>query len=118
MRLMSAAAVSLTLGLLLAFADDKKPATDTKTTRAEKFKTMQKKFDTEMDDLKKRFESAKSGSEKMGIRAEARELAILTSRDVLKLAEEDPKDDVAFDSASFAVKHAAAARRSWRARVP
>jgi thiol-disulfide isomerase/thioredoxin len=103
MRLMCAAGVSLALGLLLAFADDKKPS-DSKTARAEQFKTIQKKFDKEMDDLKKRFTSAKDNSERNGIREEARELAVLTSRDVLKIAEADPKDGVAFDASLFIIE--------------
>jgi thiol-disulfide isomerase/thioredoxin len=99
MRLMCAAAVSLFIGLFLAIADDK-------GSRSEQLKTLQKKFDTEMEDLKKRFTSAKDLAEQRGVREEARELAILTSRDVLKLAEEDPKDATGFESAQFVVEKA------------
>ncbi len=84
MRLMCAAAISLTIGLLLAFADDKKPVEG--KSREEQLKTLQKKFDTEMDDFKKRFTTAKDNAERSGIREEARELAVLTSREALKLA--------------------------------
>jgi thiol-disulfide isomerase/thioredoxin len=103
MRLMCAAGVSLCAGLLLAFADDKKPA-DPNPNRVEQFKTIQKKFDKEMEDLKKRFTSAKDNAERNGIREEARELAVLTSRDLLKIAEADPKDQVAFDASTFVIE--------------
>jgi thiol-disulfide isomerase/thioredoxin len=102
MRLMCAAAISLTIGLLLAFADDKKPVEG--KSREEQLKTLQKKFDTEMDDFKKRFTTAKDNAERSGIREEARELAVLTSREALKLAEENPKDQTAFEAAKFVVE--------------
>lgn len=105
MRLMSAAAVSLIVGLLLAFADHKQPE-DTKASRADQFKNIKKKFDTEIDDLKRRFNSAKDMAEQRGIREEARELTILSARDVLKLAEDDPKDATGFDAAAFVVEKA------------
>jgi hypothetical protein len=103
MRLMCAAAVSLAVGLFLAFADEKKPA-DTKTSRADQLKTLQKKFDRERDDLKKQFDLSKDNAERNGIKEEVRELAILTAREALKLAEEDPKDATGFDAALFVVE--------------
>jgi thiol-disulfide isomerase/thioredoxin len=95
MRLMCAAGVSLSLGLLIAFADD---------SRADKLKTVQSKFDKEFAELVKRAKSAKDNAERNGVREEARELSVLTSRDVLKLAEENPKDSVGFDAAMFIVE--------------
>jgi thiol-disulfide isomerase/thioredoxin len=103
MRLMSAAVISFFLGLLLACADDRKPS-DAKMSREDKLKTILKKYDTELNDLKKRYNSAKSAQEKNGIKEEAREATVLTSRDALALAEEDPKDSVAFEAAVFVVE--------------
>lgn len=100
MRMMCAALMPLALGLFVAIADDKKPADD-KTSRAEKFTTLKKKYDKEFDELKKRFTTAKSQEEQRGIRDEAHELAVLTARDILKLAEEDPKDDTGLKAISF-----------------
>lgn len=100
MRSMCAAALSLAFGLFLAFADDKKP-TEAKASRSEQLAKIVKKFDKELAELKKRFEDAKTPSEKNGVREEARELATLSARDAVKLAEEDPKDSVAFDAAAF-----------------
>ncbi|HEV3437490.1 MAG TPA: TlpA disulfide reductase family protein [Gemmata sp.] len=103
MRLMCAAAVSLAVGLFLAFADEKKPS-DTKATRADQLKTLQKKFDKERDDLKRQYDLSKDNAERNGIKEEVRELAILTARDAMKLAEEDPKDATGFDAALFVVE--------------
>jgi thiol-disulfide isomerase/thioredoxin len=99
MRLLGAAAVSLVLGLLLAFAEDK--SDDTPAARSDQLASLKKKFDVELKDLKKRGSRAKDPSEQMGINEEIRELVILTSRDALKIAEEDPKDSTGFDAMSF-----------------
>ena len=105
MRMMCAAGISLALGLFVAIADDKKPA-DTKNSRAEKLAALQKKYDKELDELKKRFSTAKSDEDRRGIRDEARELTVLTARDVMKIAEEDPKDETGFNAASFILNNA------------
>jgi thiol-disulfide isomerase/thioredoxin len=94
MRLMCAAVISLSLGLFVALAED---------SRADKFKTIQNKFEKELGELKKKYDKAKDAPEQKGIREEARELTILTARDVLKLAEADPKDSVALDATLFIV---------------
>jgi thiol-disulfide isomerase/thioredoxin len=103
MRLMCAAAVSLSLGLWFAFADDKKPA-DPKTERADKLTALKKKFDDEFADLKKRANAATDASTRQGIIAEARELSILTAQKAIAIAEGDPKDATGFDAALFAIE--------------
>lgn len=105
MRLLCAVGISLAVGMLLAFADDKKPEGN-KTDRAERLKKIDSRFDKEWDDLKRRAMAAKDISERKGISEEARELCAITSQDVLKLAEEDPKDSTGFDAALFIVDKA------------
>jgi thiol-disulfide isomerase/thioredoxin len=98
MRLLCAAAVSLAIGLFAA-ADDK-------NDRAERLAKLQKKFDAEFADLTKRFGEAKTAADKDGIRAEARELALITAQTALEIAKDDPKDAVGFDAAAFVVEKA------------
>jgi len=105
MRLMCAAGVSLVFGLLLACSDDKKPI-DQNISRADQLAAMKKKFEKEMDELKKKYSNAKDIAEQQGIREEARELAVLTSRDALKIAEADPKDKDGFEAAWFVIDKA------------
>jgi thiol-disulfide isomerase/thioredoxin len=99
MRLLCAAAVSLTLGLFVAFADDATPA--------QKLKELQKKFDTEIEELRTRFNNAKTPAEEAGIRSEVKELAIITSQKAIKLAEDNAKDAVGFDAAVFVIEKTA-----------
>src|SRR5579871_3308425 len=105
MRLMYAAAISLSIGLLLAFADDKKKD-DSKASREDRFKDLSKKYESEMKELGKRFSATRDPSEQKGIMAEAREATILASRDMLKLAEENTKDRTAFNVAVFILEKA------------
>jgi thiol-disulfide isomerase/thioredoxin len=105
MRLLCAAAVSLSLGLFVAFADDKKP-TDPKTERAEKLTALQKKFDTEMKDLEARFRKASTPADRQGIQAEARELALISSQTALEIAKDDPKDATGLEAAGFVITKA------------
>lgn len=102
MRLFCAAAISLTIGLFLAIADDKKPIGE--EGRAEQFTAIKKRYDQELTDLKKRFMKTSDAATRMGIREEVRELVILTSRDVLKLIESNPKDDTGFNAAAFVLE--------------
>lgn len=97
MRLLCAAAVSLTLGLWVA--------ADSKTDRAAKLEELKKKYDATFKELLERFNKAEPG-DKAGIRAEIREETLLMAGKVLKVAEENPKDEVAFDAASFVIQKA------------
>jgi peroxiredoxin len=99
MRLLVAAAVSLSIGLFFAFAQDGKE-------RSAKLEAMKKKFDTEMADLKDRFGKSTSAAEKKEIQAEARELAIITAQKALELAKDDPKDAAGFEAALFVIEKA------------
>jgi thiol-disulfide isomerase/thioredoxin len=99
MRLLVAAAVSLSIGLFIACAHDAKD-------RSAKIDAMKKKFDTELAELKDRFEKSTSAAEKKEIQAEARELAIITAQKALELAKDDPKDAAAFDAALFVIEKA------------
>ncbi len=105
MRLLCAAAVSLALGLFVAFADDKKPA-DSNTERAANLKKLQKKFDDKFEELKSQYEKAKTVSEQNGIRAELREEALIAAQDAIKIAQADPKDATGFDAAIFVIEKA------------
>ena len=108
MRLLCAAAVSLVLGLFVACADDKKPATaDDSKDRAEKLATLKKKFDTELAELTTRLNKADNPAEARGIQSEMRELVALTAEKALAIAKDDPKDDTGFAAADFIVQSAA-----------
>ncbi len=100
MRLLCAAAVSLALGLFVVYAGDSKP------DRAEKLTALKKKFDTELAELKARFDKATDPGDKRGIQVEMRELVALTAEKALALVKEDPKDDTGFATAAFIVKSA------------
>jgi len=101
MRLLCAAALSLTLGLTAAAADDKKDPP--KSDRAAKFKEMKAKFDAEVEQLGKKFQDAKTPAEKTGVQTQAKELFALTSGKAVALAAEDPKDDTGREAAAFAL---------------
>lgn len=102
MRLLCAAAIALSLGLLVAWADDKKADPGERAAKLEKLK---KKFDTEMEDLRKRFEKA-SPADKRGIQAEARELAVISAQSAVEIAKEEPKGAVGFEAAAFVIEKA------------
>ncbi len=105
MRLLCAAALSLSFGLWVAFAQDKKPA-ETKTDRAAKLEELKKKYDATFKELKERFVNAPP-ADKRGIQAEMKEEALLTIGKVLPVAEEAPKDATGFEAAAFIVQTAA-----------
>jgi thiol-disulfide isomerase/thioredoxin len=104
MRLICAAAASLVLGLFVAIADDKKPTEPPKGDAGERLAGIRKKYEKELEDLKKRVGTAKDQAERKGIIDEAQELTVLTSRDVLKIAEDNPKDPIAIDAAEFVIE--------------
>ena len=104
MRLLCAAAVSLSLGLFVAYADDKKPESNDPKARAEKLEALKKKFDTELADLTKRLQQGGGRRHALaGIQSEMRELVAITAEKALTIAEGDPKDDTGF--AADAVRH-------------
>ncbi len=105
MRLLCAAALSLSVGLWVAFAEDKKPA-EPKTDRAAKLADLKKKFEDENKELTAKLQKADSPVEARGIQAEMRELVLLTAGKVLAVAEGDPKDATAFDAAAFILQSA------------
>jgi thiol-disulfide isomerase/thioredoxin len=100
MRLLCAAVLTLSAGLFVASGDDKKdpPAAG---DRAKRLKELEKNYDTELTQLFERFQNAKTAGEKDAVRTEAKELSVVTLERALKLAEENPKDDVALDAVVF-----------------
>jgi thiol-disulfide isomerase/thioredoxin len=107
MRLLCAAALSLTLGLWLAFSGPARPvAADEKANRAAKLADLKKKYEATFKELAERFEKA-GANDKKAIVAEMREETLLMAGKVLKIAEDDPKDEVAFDAVAFILQSAA-----------
>jgi thiol-disulfide isomerase/thioredoxin len=107
MRLLCAAAVSLSLGLvIIAFADDKKP-TDPKDERANKLKHLQDKFDNELKDLRERAQKATSADAQKGLLEEAKELSIISSQKALDIAKDNPKDETGLEAALFIITKSA-----------
>jgi thiol-disulfide isomerase/thioredoxin len=102
MRLLCAAVLTLTVGLFVATGDDKKDPPKG-GDRAKRLKDLETKYDKEFADLKKKFQDAKTPDEQGRLRTEARELTVLTAEKAYKIAEENPKDDVAADAAVFIV---------------
>lgn len=93
MRLLCTVALTLSFGAFVV-ADDQKD-------RADRLKSLQKKYDADFGELLKRFEKAATPVEKRAVKTEAKELATLTAEKVVKLAGEAPKDAVAFDAVVF-----------------
>ncbi|HJZ59858.1 MAG TPA: TlpA disulfide reductase family protein [Gemmataceae bacterium] len=102
MRLLCAAALTLTVGLFVAFGDDKDSPKGAE--RAKRLKELEKKYDDEFGRLVEKFQNAKTAEEKNAIRTEVRELSVLTAEKAIKIAEENPKDEVAFDAAVFIIQ--------------
>ncbi len=103
MRLLCAAALTLSVGLFVANGDDKKEAPKV-GDRSAKVAELSKKYDDELKELFDKFQGAKTAAEKDAIRTEARELSVLSAAKALKLAEENPKDDAALDAAVFIIQ--------------
>ena len=118
MRLLCAAAVSLSLGLFFAFADDKKPA-DEKPTGPPSSPTLKKKFD-DRDHRPDRSGQQGRTARRAGaaIQAEMRELALITAEKVLDIAEATRRTTPASRRARFIVQIGregrSAAARTWR----
>jgi thiol-disulfide isomerase/thioredoxin len=70
--------------------------------RPAKLDAVKSKFKSDIDELVTRFQKATTAQEKKGIQTEAKELAVLTAGKVLKVAEENPKDDVTAEAIQFA----------------
>ena len=104
MRLLCAAALALTFGLWVAFAEDKKPA-DPKGERAAKLADLKKKYEATLKELEERFAKA-DPNDKRGIVAEMREETMLITGKVITIAEADPKDDTGFEASAFIVQSA------------
>jgi thiol-disulfide isomerase/thioredoxin len=102
MRLLCAGALILSFGLWLANADDKKPA-DPKSPRAVRLAELKRRYDEAHKELAERFAKAE---DKTGIRAEMREEAMLYAGKIIKVAEDDPKDEIGFDASAFIVRSA------------
>lgn len=103
MRLLCAAALSLSIGLWFAFAEDKKPA-EVKTDRAAKLADLKKKFDEENKELTTKLQKAESPVEARAAQAEMRELVLITAGKLLAVAEGDPKDETGFEATAFLVQ--------------
>jgi thiol-disulfide isomerase/thioredoxin len=99
MRLLCAAALSVTLGIWLAFA------ADAKTDRAAKFADLKKKYEATFKELEERFAKAEP-ADRRGIQGEMREETLLMAGKVLAVAQGDPKDDLAFEAVAFILKSA------------
>src|SRR5690348_10975479 len=100
MRLLCAAALSLSVGLWFAFA------ADAKSDRAAKLADLRKKFDEENKELIAKLQKAESPVEARAVQAEMRELVLITAGKVLTVAEGDPKDETGFEAAAFIVQMA------------
>ena len=105
MRLLCAAALSLSAGLIFAYAQDKKPAEQPADARAAKLEAAKKKFDATLKELTDRLQKAEP-ADRRALQAEIREEAMLMAGKVLKIAEENPKDDTAFDAAAYVLQTA------------
>ena len=107
MRLLCAAALSLSAGLWFAHADDKKPADPPAADRAGKLAALKTKFEAENKELAAQLAKAETRADARAVQTEMRELLTLTAGKVFEVAKADPKDAVAFDAASFVVENAA-----------
>ena len=103
MRLLTAA-VSLSFGLLLAIADDKKP--EPNNERLDQLARLKARFDDEMADFNKRLARADSDADRKGIQVEMKELAIISSQNAIDIVKEDPKDAAGFAAALFVIEKA------------
>ena len=99
MRLLIAFAVSLSIGLFFAAAQDGK-------ARVARLEAIKKRFAKEMEELKDRINKAPTDDDKQGIQAEIRELALITAQKAIELAKDDPKDAAGFDAAMFVIEKA------------
>ncbi|MBY0513995.1 MAG: TlpA family protein disulfide reductase [Gemmataceae bacterium] len=103
MRLLCAAALTLSVGLFVASGDDKKDSQPAEA-RAKRLKELERKYDADLTKLFDRFQNAKTDDEKNAARTEVRELSVVTLSQAMKIAEENSKDDVALDAAMFVLQ--------------
>ena len=103
MRLLCAAALTLSVGLFVASGDDKKDSQPAEA-RAKRLKELERKYDADLTKLFDRFQNAKTDDEKNAARTEVRELSVVTLGQAIKIAEENPKDEVALDAAMFVLQ--------------
>lgn len=108
MRMLCAVALALSLGLWVAFAGGTKPA-DPKEARAAKLADLKKRYEEVQKELAERFARADDDGRR-GIESEMREEALLFAGKMIKIAEDDPKDDVGFEAAAFIVRTAGKVR--------
>src|SRR5205814_2954602 len=102
MRLLCAAALSLSLGLLAVGQEKKDPPRD--DARAAKFKGLKKRFDEGRIEYGRQYQDAKTAADKAGVQGLMKELSALTAAKAVALAAENPKDAVALDAAEMALQ--------------
>jgi len=98
MRSLLLASTVLCLGLGAAQADEPKGP------RAQKLVKLQKKFDADEAELKKKLANAKEADEQQQITFLMKELYAFTAGDAIELAEEAKKDETAVDACVLALK--------------
>lgn len=103
MRSLIAVVLIISVGLLVGYARNNRAASEAAATedRAAKLDAVKSKFKSELDALIERFKKAESAEAKSGVKTEAKELAVLTAGKVLKVAEENPKDDTTAAALEF-----------------
>ena len=98
MRHILLASTVLCFGFGVALADEPKGP------RAQKLAKLQKKFDADEADMKKKLADAKEADEKQQIVFLMKELYAFTAGDAIELAEEAKKDETALDACVLALK--------------
>ena len=104
-RLLCAAALTVTVGLYVGFAVE--PNDDARATR---LKSLKKRFADESAELADRAKADPAAAG--GIATEQKELAFLTAEKVIDLANDSPKDTVAFEAVEFFITSLPAAATS------
>jgi thiol-disulfide isomerase/thioredoxin len=106
MRLLSAAALSLSFCMLVACGKTPQAGGNP----ADAFAKLKDTFTKEEADLKKKLQAAANPGDRNNVVAEAKELYALTAEKAVKIATENPKADAALDAAVFAVEKLATFR--------
>jgi thiol-disulfide isomerase/thioredoxin len=103
MRALITVVLIISTGLLVGYARNNRASNEAVAAedRPGKLDAVKSKFKSDLDDLVTRFQKAETPAEKKGIQTEAKELAVITAGKVLKVAEENPKDDVTLDAIQF-----------------
>ena len=108
MRSLVAVVLIIAAGLLIGYARNNRVGSEAAAAvedRPALLDAVKSKFKEEVDGLVTRFQKAATPQEKKGIQTEAKELAVLTAGKVLKVAEENPKDDVTVEAIEFTYFH-------------